>query len=424
MSQRSTQPVLVIPGDSVRTLRRLPRKHDRFDETYLQTLLCDHPDTLPVEDVRIDVGRLLCIGREVGVPSGSIDNLYLSTNGYPVIVETKLWRNPESRREVLAQVLDYVKDVVRKDFDWFEDQWTARRNADGKSLVSSLSVLADEEIDESMIIERVNRALGRGDVIAMIVGDGVDARLQGLVDHLRTDSPLLRYSLALVELACFAPDAGSDQQILIVPRVVKSVEPVQRGYIHLDIADRLKGQLAVESAMELEPESGRGARVTLDEEEFLSSVESSAGIKCRIAIQEFYRDLIAAFGLEPEFKAAAVMLKVPDPEGERPGVSVLALEKAGRIYNTEFLPRQLSRWGVEKSVARSVAAEYWAELHALDSRFDLAGMNHLKSGQFLPFLDLVPKLSAIKEATGKVVTGIRQKAEDAVRDLGDQAGAS
>lgn len=420
MSGQHGAPALIVPKVSYQALKRLPRKHDRFDETYLQTLLRDHPDILPVEDVRIDAGRLLCMGREVGVSSGSIDNLYLSTNGYPVIVETKLWRNPESRREVLAQVLDYIKDVVKKDFDWFENQWAAYRKPDAGSLVSALNDLVEEEIDESILIERVNRALGRGDVIAMIVGDGIDARLQGLVDHLRADSPLLRYSLALVELACFAPNEGSDKQILIVPRVVKSVEPVQRAYIHLDIADRLKGQLAIESSVEVEPESGRTTRVTLDEEEFLSSVESSAGIKCRIAIQEFYQDLISAFGLEPEFKAAAVMLKVPDPEGERPGVSVLALEKAGRIYNTEFLPQQLSRWGIDKSVAKGVAEEFWAALHALDARFDRTGMSHLKSGQFLPFLDLVPRLPAIKEETGKVVAAIRQKADDVRRDPSGQ----
>lgn len=47
--------------------------------------------------------------------SGSIDNLYLSTGGYAVLVETKLWRNPQARREVLSQTLDYIKDLARED---------------------------------------------------------------------------------------------------------------------------------------------------------------------------------------------------------------------------------------------------------------------------------------------------------------------
>ena len=122
-------------------------------------LLRDHPELLPVSEIRSDVGKLLCMGREVGVSSGSIDNLYLSTSGYPVIVETKLWRNPEARREVLAQVLDYIKDISKKDFDWFESQWTACKKPDDGNLVAALSQLSSEELDESLVIDRVNRAL-------------------------------------------------------------------------------------------------------------------------------------------------------------------------------------------------------------------------------------------------------------------------
>jgi hypothetical protein len=46
------------------------------------------------------------VGREIPVTTGRIDLLYVSTSGYPVIVETKLWRNPEAKREVVAQGLD------------------------------------------------------------------------------------------------------------------------------------------------------------------------------------------------------------------------------------------------------------------------------------------------------------------------------
>ena len=123
MRNFSVSPSFVIPGGPVQTLDRLPREHTKFNEQFLQALLADHPELLPIEDLRDDVGYLLCIGREVVVPSGVIDNLYLSTTGYPVIVETKLWRNPQARREVLSQTLDYVKDIVQKDYEWLNHQW-------------------------------------------------------------------------------------------------------------------------------------------------------------------------------------------------------------------------------------------------------------------------------------------------------------
>ena len=51
---------------------------------------------------------LVSLGREVSTPVGAIDNLFLSRNGYLVIVETKLCRNPEARRQVAAQLIDYA----------------------------------------------------------------------------------------------------------------------------------------------------------------------------------------------------------------------------------------------------------------------------------------------------------------------------
>jgi hypothetical protein len=419
MIQRSTQPALVGPGDTVRMLKRLPRKHVQFDEAYLQILLRDHPELLPVSEIRDDVGSLICIGREVPVASGSIDILYLSTAGYPVVVETKLWRNPQARREVLAQLLEYIKDLRCKDAAWFEAQWQSGRAGTGErgsQLWQRLIGLSGEELDEGDLFDRVNRALGRGEIIGMIVGDGIETRLQALVDDLCKDTPHLRYAMTLVELACFEHSALGDDQLLVVPRIVQNVEPVERAYIRIEMAPPLDRQLAVRPVIEADFTERTGSRVTLSEGDFLAAVEASAGRLCRDQVHEFYSDLVHSFELEPEFKAAAVMLKVPDATEGRPGVSVLAIEKEGRIYNPKFLSGQLSRWGVDRTEARQVAADYWATLHGIDVRFDTTGIEHLATSRFIPFMDLVAKLPSIKEATGKVVATIRQKGEESASD--------
>jgi hypothetical protein len=140
---QTTSPLIVGGKGAIRKLERLPRVHRKFDEEYLQELLVDYPDLLPVYKLRDDVGQLLCIGREVTAgDSGSIDNLYLSTGGYPVIVETKLWRNPQARREVLSQILDYTKELTNKDFDWFEQVWkefAKKRYGKEETLIEKLS---------------------------------------------------------------------------------------------------------------------------------------------------------------------------------------------------------------------------------------------------------------------------------------------
>ncbi len=416
MSIRTVSPAFVVPGVSVRTLERLPRIHTTFDERFLQDLLSDHPELLPVRDVRDDVGSLLCIGREVAVSSGAIDNLYLSTEGYPVIVETKLWRNPQARREVLSQTLDYIKEVVQRDFEWFAQQWKLysqqHENLAG-DLLSRLNDFSDDEIDEQFIVDRVNRALSRGDVIAMIVGDGIETRLQELVAHLCKDSSHLRYSLALVELACYQFGNQDGDGILVVPRIVHDVQPVQRAYVRVDLADGLERQLTVTPVVVADGDATKTPRVNLNEEDFLEAIEQSAGRKCRDQIEQFYGDLIDSFKLEPEFKAAAVMLKVPHPDGDGLGVSVLALEKQGRIYNTKHMRHQLRRWGLRPDIIDQITSDYWTALHYLDSRFNPDGIVHLAPRQFLAFVEIVDKLPDIKTCVGKVVAAIRSAYENA-----------
>ena len=117
--------VFVVDGlGKGREVKSLPQKHQEFDERFLQELLVSSPQLLPVSSLRPDVGELICIGREVPTRnSGTMDNLYLSTGGYIVLVETKLWRNPEARRAVVSQVLDYVKDLATRDFEWLNTVW-------------------------------------------------------------------------------------------------------------------------------------------------------------------------------------------------------------------------------------------------------------------------------------------------------------
>ena len=50
------------------------------------------------KEIEIDIG---------GGQLGYIDNLLVTNEGKLVIVETKLWRNPDSTREVVAQILQY-----------------------------------------------------------------------------------------------------------------------------------------------------------------------------------------------------------------------------------------------------------------------------------------------------------------------------
>ena len=88
-----------------------------FDERLLQSLIEETPDVLPVREFLPSAARLFSLGREVpvdlGGSEGFIDNLLVTNDGYVVIVETKLYRNPEATRDVVAQTLQYCMAVGR-----------------------------------------------------------------------------------------------------------------------------------------------------------------------------------------------------------------------------------------------------------------------------------------------------------------------
>lgn len=43
--------------------------------------------------------------------------LYVTPTGRLAVVEAKLWRNPEARRKVIAQILDYAKELSRWSYE-------------------------------------------------------------------------------------------------------------------------------------------------------------------------------------------------------------------------------------------------------------------------------------------------------------------
>jgi hypothetical protein len=81
-------------------------------ELELQVFLREHADLTPLEEIELNAPPLLCIGWEVGVASGSEDILFIDPAGLITLVETKLRKNPESRREVVGQVLEYASHMA------------------------------------------------------------------------------------------------------------------------------------------------------------------------------------------------------------------------------------------------------------------------------------------------------------------------
>ena len=110
-----TRPLIVSGQGVSNTLERIPLSQGtegRFSEAWLQASLFAHPECLPVREIDPHIGELIPVCIELETGAGPADILYVTPTGQIVLVETKLWRNPEARREVVAQILDYAKELA------------------------------------------------------------------------------------------------------------------------------------------------------------------------------------------------------------------------------------------------------------------------------------------------------------------------
>ncbi|MDP2859174.1 MAG: hypothetical protein Q8P50_14515 [Bacillota bacterium] len=229
-------PMVVHGADQPATSVRQVRPSERlFDEAWLQSLIHDNPELLPCSEIDSDFGRLVPLGREIPVASGAIDLLFATPNGRLCLVETKLWRNPEAHRTVLAQVMDYAKDLARMEYEDLSARvrQSLRRlgnNADG-IYHAVRSAAPGNELDEVAFEEAMRRTLRTGDFLLLIAGDRIRPEVAMLADVLRS-APQLEFRVGLVELRVYRL-TDSDWPLLIVPDVVGRTHEITRGVVRI-----------------------------------------------------------------------------------------------------------------------------------------------------------------------------------------------
>ena len=119
------EPFVIREGASPIEMKRLPLSGpgSSYDEAFVQRLAFEHPSCLPIADIDRAYERFVPICMELNTPAGPLDALYVTANGRLIILEAKLWRNPEARRKVVAQVLDYAKELSRWDYEPIRIGW-------------------------------------------------------------------------------------------------------------------------------------------------------------------------------------------------------------------------------------------------------------------------------------------------------------
>lgn len=221
-----TRPFLVGPSGAAVLLERIPLiggEGAKLSERWLQEALFMHPESLPVKEIDPHIGPLIPVCMEIETGSGPADILYVTPTGQVVLVETKLWRNPEARREVVGQVLDYAKQLTTWTYEVLEQKAAIAARTEGKYLLHCLRKRCPG-VDETAFIDGVGRCLATGDFLLLIDGDGIRYGAEALVTFLERFGHL-RFGLALVEVAAYRLPDG---QTLLQPRVLAKTEILER----------------------------------------------------------------------------------------------------------------------------------------------------------------------------------------------------
>ena len=93
-----------------------------MDESSLRDLMFRFPRSLPVAAIDAAYSDPVPVCRELSTPAGYVDALYINALGRLTLAEFKLWRNPQARREVIGQILDYTKELA----SWKYEDLSAR----------------------------------------------------------------------------------------------------------------------------------------------------------------------------------------------------------------------------------------------------------------------------------------------------------
>mgnify|MGYP001046822633 CR=1 FL=1 len=188
------------------------------NEAELQELLSESPDLISTQDLREGVSELVAVVREYSVPIGFIDILGFTAEGEIAVIECKLANNPEIKRKVIGQVLEYGAALWGMSYEEFDQNIKARA---GKNLAQLVQDEVDDpEWDEELFRSNIEDNLQEGNFILVIVVDEINDQLTRIIRFLNAcGNP--QFSFAALEIRRF--QSGNIE--ILLPKVGGDYRP-------------------------------------------------------------------------------------------------------------------------------------------------------------------------------------------------------
>lgn len=320
----------IVENNTFSSLKRINFIEKEFDEFWIQNLIHKHPDIIPISEIEPVFSPLIPIGKEVSITAGYIDNLYISPDGYLTIVETKLWRNPEARREVVGQIIDYAKILNKWTFLDLNESvsiYNQKYNNNSNGILDTIKNHNPEFDVESShkLIDRINRNLKQGKFLLLIIGDGIRENVEEMIDYL-SKTPQLNFTLALIELQVYKFDKNQDS-LLVIPQIVTRTKEITRAIVQLD--GDFSGNINISVPEEKDEQKTSKKRFIITENNFFEELKHNTDNDTVEFIKQIKDDCLKrAYHIKWGQSSFGITLLMPDNNK----VSLFILYKTGKFY--------------------------------------------------------------------------------------------
>jgi len=232
-------------------------------EDALQTFFEKYPQIIPgkqIDPVSEDSPNFVLLRREMPVGGWSLDHLFVDQNSILTLVETKLFQNPESRREVIGQIIEYAANAEK-----FWAGGSARQKAtefwSNQDPPKELDKILQNEFGEDLDIEdfwrKVEENLKNDKIRLIIATDELRPEVRRMIEYLNNE--MQNTEVLGLELKFYGEKTDS---MVLVPRLVGQTQSsIDKSVANVKwTVDKLKIAYADLSDHEL----GRRLQKTLD----------------------------------------------------------------------------------------------------------------------------------------------------------------
>lgn len=321
-----------------------------YNEEFFQNLVHQFPGVLPISEIDPIFANPVAVCTELSTPAGPIDNFLVTPGGLPVLVECKLWKNPEGRREVIGQILDYSKELTKWSCSDLQREVNRRLGKSSTTLVDIVRK-AGHQADEIVFNDALTFNLRRGRFLLIILGDGIREGVEAIGEYVQAHAGL-HFTFGLIEMPVYQAPSG---ERIIVPRILARTHSIIRTVIAVP-----DGHTVIDSEIEaLDNSSGQP----------LDPIKIEQNEKQASFRQQFWEDFIS-------------LLKLDDPEQmiPRPGTSTnlyfMLGAPGGSAWISVYLGQSTKKAGVFLSYTKGTAGERAVQRlseYVDDLRRELAG---------------------------------------------------